>query len=214
MRKSQSIPTPVIRRLSLYLRQLDALLDAEKKTVSSRQLGEALGLSDAQVRKDLACFGQFGHRGVGYNIEELISRIRRILGTDRRWNIVLVGAGNLGRALVSYRGFAKKGFHPVAIFDNDKRVIGKTIKGETPLVVQPMSTLSRIVKKHDVRLAVMAVPAASAIEVASRIRSAGVRGILNFAPTTINPPRCAVAAVDLTVHLEQLAFQIAGRAIT
>ncbi len=211
MSKSQhNIPTPAVRRLSLYLRQLDAILANDQKTVSSRQLGESLGMTDAQVRKDLAHFGQFGHPGIGYRVDELIARIRCILGTDRPWNILLVGAGNLGRALASYRGFAHKGFHLVAVFDSDPGIVAQTIRGDTPLVVQPMSEMARIVKKMDARLAVMAVPADAAQEVADQIRAAGVQGILNFAPIAIQPNDCAIASVDLTVHLEQLTFQIAG----
>src|SRR5947208_4439211 len=115
------IPNPAVRRLSLYLRQLESFKRKDRRTISSKQLGELLGLTDAQVRKDLAYFGQFGHPGVGYRVADLIARIRAILGTDRNWNVLLVGAGNLGNALLSYRGFARKNFNIVAVFDNDPR---------------------------------------------------------------------------------------------
>src|ERR1700753_3496322 len=114
-----SIPNPAVRRLSLYLRQLEAFKKKDRRTISSKQLGESPRLTDAQVRKDLAYFGQFGHPGIGYRVDELIGQVRRILGTDKTWNVILVGAGNLGRALSAYRGFNAKGFCLVAVFDND-----------------------------------------------------------------------------------------------
>ncbi|HYE17631.1 MAG TPA: redox-sensing transcriptional repressor Rex, partial [Tepidisphaeraceae bacterium] len=113
------IPNPAVRRLSLYLRQLETFKRKDRRTISSKQLGEALSLTDAQVRKDLAYFGQFGHPGIGYRVDDLIGQIRRILGTDKVWNVLLVGAGNLGRALAAYKGFNPKGFRLVAVFDND-----------------------------------------------------------------------------------------------
>src|SRR3979409_2645522 len=113
------IPNPAVRRLSLYLRQLEAFKRKGRRTVSSKQLGESLNLTDAQVRKDFAYFGQFGHPGIGYRVEELIAQVKRILGTDKTRNVLLVGAGNLGRALMSYHGFDAKGFRLAAVFDND-----------------------------------------------------------------------------------------------
>ena len=210
MRRPGGIPAPAVRRLSLYLRQLEALLAEGRRTVSSRQLGDALGLSDAQVRKDLAYFGQFGHPGIGYRVDELIVRVRRILGTDRVWKVLLVGAGNLGRALLSYRGFSKKGFNIVAVFDNDERIIGKTVEGKGSSVVLPMSDLAATIKKRGIHLGILAVPSASAQDVADRMIAAGVRGILNFAPVTLRKTQCALSAVDLAVHLEQLSFQISA----
>src|SRR5215203_5650897 len=110
---------PAVRRLSLYLRQLEAFKKKDRRTISSKQLGESLGLTDAQVRKDLAYFGQFGHPGIGYKVDDLIAKVKRILGTDRVWNVMLVGAGNLGRALSAYKGFQSKGFQFIAVFDSD-----------------------------------------------------------------------------------------------
>src|SRR5215475_1815057 len=114
--RSDLIPNPAVRRLSLYLRQLESFKRKDRKTISSKQLGESLRLTDAQVRKDLAYFGQFGHPGIGYRVDDLINHMRRILGTDKIWNVVLIEAGNLGRALISYRGFNSKGFNLVAVF--------------------------------------------------------------------------------------------------
>src|SRR5882672_12800552 len=121
------IPNPAVRRLSLYLRQLEAFQRKDRRTISSKQLGAALGLTDAQVRKDLAYFGQFGHPGIGYRISELITQLRRILGTDRKWNACVVGAGNIGRALMAYPRFIRKGFDIVAVFDSDDSVVGSVI---------------------------------------------------------------------------------------
>lgn len=210
MSKSDGIPSPAVRRLSLYLRQLESLLGQGRRTVSSRELGGALSLTDAQVRKDLAYFGQFGHPGIGYRVDELTVRIRRILGTDREWNVALVGAGNLGRALLCYRGFTRKGFNVVAVFDNNKQVVGTKIDEENNLTVLPMSKLSETVRSRNIRLGILAVPAVAAQQVASELVEAGVQGILNFAPVTLKNMDCPLAAVDLTVHLEQLSFQLAG----
>src|ERR1700722_8351998 len=118
------VPDPAVKRLSLYLRQLESFRKKERRTISSKQLGESLGLTDAQVRKDLAYFGQFGHPGIGYRVEDLIAQVRKILGTDKTWNVMLIGAGNLGRALMAYRGFDAKGFRLAAVFDDDKDKIG------------------------------------------------------------------------------------------
>src|SRR3954470_6294144 len=119
------IPNPAVRRLSLYLRQLESFKRKDRRTISSKQLGESLGLTDAQVRKDFAYFGQFGHPGIGYRVEDLIGQVKRILGTDKTWNVLLVGVGNLGRALLAYRGFDQKGFRLVAVFDADPGKVGK-----------------------------------------------------------------------------------------
>src|SRR5476651_364156 len=119
------IPNPAVRRLSLYLRQLESFKRKERRTISSKQLGESLNLTDAQVRKDLAYFGQFGHPGIGYRVDDLIGQVKHILGTDKTWNVLLIGAGNLGRALLAYKGFTAKGFNLVAIFDSDPNKIGK-----------------------------------------------------------------------------------------
>ena len=209
MGKVENIPAPAVRRLSLYLRQLEVFCDADRPTVSSRELGEALGVSDAQVRKDLAYFGQFGHPGVGYRITELISRVRRILGTDKKSNVMLVGAGNLGRALVAFRGFLQRGFEVVAVFDKDPTIIASVLPGPGKLRIQPLSEMSAAVRQHGIRMGILAVPALAAQGVAEEMVAAGVRGILNFAPVAIQVgPEIGVASVDLAVHLEQLSFQL------
>lgn len=208
MSKTGDVPTPAVRRLSLYLRQLEILHDRGERTISSRQIGDSLGINNAQVRKDLAYFGQFGYPGIGYRVDELVVRIRRILGTDKRWNVLLVGAGNLGRALVRYRGFGKKGFHIVAVFDTDEELVGKTVDPSRRIVVQPVRAMAAAVKKLNIQLGILAVPADAAQQVADDILAAGVRGILNFAPAALHTTGGAVAGVDLAVHLEQLSFRL------
>jgi redox-sensing transcriptional repressor len=207
-RTQEPVPAPAVRRLSLYLRELEGTLRQSQGTISSKQLGESLGLTDAQVRKDLAYFGQFGHPGIGYRVDELVARIRCILGTDRTWHALLVGAGNLGNALVSYRGFAKKGFEIVAVFDNDPRKVGQHV-GE--MEVLPTSKLREVIAERDIQLAMLAVPAEVAQAVTDQLLAAGIKGILNFAPASLTvPERVPMASVDLAVHLEQLAFRISA----
>jgi redox-sensing transcriptional repressor len=200
------IPNPAVKRLSLYLRQLEQLLRNQRPTVSSKQLGESHGVTDAQVRKDLAYFGQFGHPGIGYIVDDLITELRHILGTDKTWNVLLVGAGNLGRALMAYKGFNNKGFRLAAVFDDDPQKIG-TRRGD--FIVQSLSELDQTVRREKIRLAMIAIPAEVAQDAADRLVKAGVRGLLNFAPVSLNvPPSVALSTVDLAVQLEQLSFQV------
>lgn len=204
--RPELIPNPAVRRLSLYLRQLEAFQRKERRTISSKQLGESLGLTDAQVRKDLAYFGQFGHPGIGYRVEDLIAQVRKILGTDKTWNVLLVGAGNLGRALMAYKGFEKKGFRLAAVFDADPTKIGKK---QGPFPIQALGELSATIQAKNIRLGIIAVPADHAQDVADQLVAAGLRGILNFAPVSIGVPSdVALTAVDLAVQLEQLSFQV------
>ncbi len=204
--RPELIPNPAVRRLSLYLRQLEAFARKDRRTISSKQLGESLGLTDAQVRKDLAYFGQFGHPGIGYRVEDLIAQVRKILGTDKTWNVLLVGAGNLGRALMAYKGFEKKGFRLSAVFDADPSKIGKK---HGPFPIQGLAELASTIQQKNIRLAIIAVPADHAQDVADQLVAAGLRGILNFAPVSITVPgEVALTAVDLAVQLEQLSFQV------
>lgn len=204
--RPDQVPNPAVRRLSLYLRQLETFHRAGRHTISSRQLGDSLGYTDAQVRKDLAYFGQFGQPGIGYRVAELIPHLRHILGTDRTWSVLLVGAGNLGRALAAYRGFEARGFRLAAVFDADPAKVGTTLAG---LSVRPMGELSETVRALEIRLAIVAVPTEAAQDVADALAEAGIAALLNFAPTRLNVPRhVAVGSVDLAVHLEQLSFQV------
>jgi redox-sensing transcriptional repressor len=199
-------PKAVVGRVSLYLRQLETLQRMGQTTISSNRLGAALAINDAQVRKDLAFFGQFGHPGVGYRIEELIATLRKILGIDREWPLALIGLGNLGRALIKYRGFRNRGFQIVALFDNDTQKVGQEFDG---IVVQSTDALADTIRAHHISLAILSVPAESAQGVADQLVACGVLGILNFAPMPLNvPPAVSVVAVDLSVQLEHLAYKI------
>jgi redox-sensing transcriptional repressor len=199
-------PKAVVGRVSLYLRQLESIQRQGDATVSSSQLGAALGISDAQVRKDLAFFGQFGYPGIGYRVDELIETLRRILGIDRDWPLALVGMGNLGRALLRYRGFRSRGFHIVALFDNDPSKVGQVYDS---LTVEPIERLESIAPALGISLAVLSVPADAAQRVADLMVSCGIQGILNFAPVPLNlSPSVNVVAVDLSVQLEHLAYKV------
>lgn len=212
--KNDAAPEPAVRRLSLYLRELERFLRDERQTVSSKQLGETLGLTDAQVRKDLAYFGQFGHPGIGYRVGELIARIRCILGTDRTWNVLLVGAGYLGKALLSYRGFARKGFRIVAVLDNDPSKIGRPIGVDGELEVLPFEKVAEVVAERDIQIGMISVPAEVAQDVANTLLAVGVKSLLNFAPVALTVPAgVPLGSVDLAVHLEQLAFRIVANQI-
>jgi redox-sensing transcriptional repressor len=200
------IPDPTIRRLSLYLRELRTRSDDGQRTISSQQLGQALGITDAQVRKDLALFGQFGRSGIGYPVAPLIERLRLILGKDRQWNACIVGAGNIGRALMPYGRFRREGFDIVAIFDRDASVVGTLVAGHR---VRPLADLETLVRERAIRIGILAVPPEAAQETAERLIDAGVIGLLNFAPRRLDVGmRATVVNVDFTVALEQLAFQM------
>ena len=195
-----------VGRLSLYLRRLEALLREGAAKVSSGALGEALGVTDAQVRKDLAYLGHLGHPGVGYAAPELIAAIRRALGIDREWRVALAGVGNLGRALLRYRGFADRGFRIVALFDADPAKVGQRVDG---LEVHSPDEMARVLPALGVELGVLTVPAESAQAVADAMAAAGVRGLLTFAPGVLRlRAGVSVVSVDLTVQLEQLAFLV------
>lgn len=200
------IPRPAAKRLILYLREIGLRAQSGVETISSRQLGEALGVTDAQVRKDLTHVGQFGQPGVGYSTVDLHQKLRRAMGTDQAWAAVLVGAGNIGRALGSYGRFAELGFRIVGVFDSSPAMQGKVVAGNT---VAPMARLSEVVAAEGARIGIIAVPRESAQAVADALTGAGIQGILNFAPCRVTvPPAVRVTSVDLTVALEQLAFEL------
>lgn len=163
-------------------------------------------MTDAQVRKDFAYFGQFGYPGIGYRCEELIHQVRKILGTDRTWPVALVGCGNLGQALLGYHGFGKQGFKVEAAFDIDPEIVGKSFEG---LTVQHLNKMAEVVRKQDIKLAILAVPANAANQAVDVLVEVGITGILNFAPVTLNLPKTvSVVGVDLAMELEQLAFAV------
>lgn len=206
---ADSVPKAVVSRLSLYLRELQHLLGEGSETTSSTQLGKTLGFTDAQVRKDLANFGQFGYPGIGYRCDELVQEIKRILGTDQSWPVALVGIGNLGRALLRYKGFSTQGFKIVAAFDTNPQLVDRRVEG---IETFHRDRLDEVVKSRGIRLGMIAVPAAEAQQVASQLVAAGIEGILNFAPVTINlPPGVGKVGVDLAIELEQLTFAVVNQ---
>jgi redox-sensing transcriptional repressor len=202
-------PKAVVSRLSLYLRELQHLLREGQETVSSSHLGQRLGFTDAQVRKDLAYFGGFGYPGIGYRCEELVGAVRRILGTDRGWGVAMVGVGNLGRALLGYKGFSQQGFRIAAAFDIDQGTVGTTVEG---VPIYHLDQLAAVVRKERIKLGMVVVPATAAQTVADHLVAAGIDGILNFAPVTITlPDNVSVVGVDLAIELEQLTFSVVKR---
>ena len=203
------VPKPVVGRLSLYLREVQHLIRDGRETTNSTELGRLLGVTDAQVRKDLAYFGQFGHPGVGYRCQELVAAIKIIMGTNTSWNVALIGIGNLGRALLRYKGFHEQGFQIVAAFDVDDQVIGTKVEG---VDVYHIQHLAKIVMQQSIRLVTIAVPSHAAQAVVDQVVEVGIEGILNFAPVTISvPSQVRVIGVDLAMELEQLAFTVVNR---
>jgi redox-sensing transcriptional repressor len=203
------VPPAVVARLSRYLRDLQHLVAEGTQTTSSSQLGVRLGFTDAQVRKDLAYFGQFGHPGIGYRCDELIVEIRKILGTDRKWAVALMGVGNLGRALLGYKGFESQGFRIAAAFDADARKVGEPVEG---IMVYGVERLPEIVDGLHIELGMIAAPAAQAQAAADTLVAAGVTGILNFAPVTLSlPAGVSMVSVDLARELEQVTYAVASR---
>lgn len=203
------VPKAVVHRLSLYLREIQHLIAVGHPTTSSGRLGRQLGFSDAQVRRDLAYFGHFGQPGVGYRCDELVEAIRSILGTDREWRVAMVGVGNLGRALLGYRGFGSQGFSIVAAFDADQEKTERQVEG---VPVYSLEQLDRIVRSERIELGLLAVPADAAQQSADRLVAAGITGILNFAPVTLNlPDGVSHVGVDLATELEQLCFSVTNR---
>ncbi|HEV7282032.1 MAG TPA: redox-sensing transcriptional repressor Rex [Pirellulaceae bacterium] len=198
----------VISRLSLYLRELQRFVREGKERTNSSELARALGLSDALVRRDLSSLGQLGKPGVGYRCDDSVARIKSILGTNRPWRVALVGVGNLGRALLGYRGFAEQGFRIGVAFDVASDKVGRTIGG---VPVRPWDELEQAFAEAPIDLALLAVPAEAAQEAVRRLAAAGVRGALNFAPVSVVPVSgFPVVGVDLAIQLEQLAFAVAN----
>ncbi len=198
------IPRKTIYRLSIYLRCLARLRDNGIGTVSSEALAKAAGVKSTQLRKDLACFGTFGTRGLGYDVAELSRKIADELGTSRLQPVILVGAGHLGLALLSYRGFEKEGFEIVAAFDAEP---GRRREKEIKQPIYGMDELPSFVKNQNVKMAILTVPAAAAQEVANRLVQAGITGILNFSPIVLSvPEKLMVNNVNLAIELENLSY--------
>ena len=214
--KSQNKPRPspeqiselTTNRLSVYLRCLTELDAAGVETISSQGLAERFKLNAAQIRKDLACFGEFGVRGVGYYVKDLRRDLRHILGLDRRLRVAILGAGNLGLALADYPGFRQDGFEIIGLFDTQKDKVGHMSRAG--VAVHDIRQLKRIVRQERVSIAAIAVPASAAQPVIDLVVSAGIKAILNFSPGALNvPPDVKLKSVDLTVSLESLSFFLA-----
>ncbi len=202
--KPVKIPEKTVTRLSIYLRCLEELEADAVDSVSSKQLAQRFGLNSAQVRKDLAYFGQFGVRGLGYYIAELKHNLERILGLKQDWEVALVGAGNLGSALIAYKGFQARGFRISMAFDTDSAKVGLQVDG---VVVMDVAKMASALRKKKVKIAVLAVPAGVAQSVADLLVDAGVTAILNFAPTQLAVPEgIKVQNVDLSVLLKTLSY--------
>lgn len=196
------IPEATVARLPIYLRVLVEMAERGVPTVSSVELAAASGVNAAKVRKDLSHLGSYGTRGVGYDVAHLIHQVRRELGLTQDWPTIIVGVGNLGQALARYRGFAERGFRTVALIDTDPAKIGTEIDG---LRIRPLEDLPRIVREHRAAIGIIATPAAAAQEVADAMVRAGIRSILNFAPTTLRvPPEVSLRKVDLAIELQIL----------
>jgi redox-sensing transcriptional repressor len=203
------ISESTIRRLSVYYRSLAILENEGYHTVSSKELARREKLTPAQVRKDLSFFGSFGTRGLGYPTRELKQQIAIILGIDRVWHVALVGAGNIGSALASYKEFAKQGFEINSIFDNDQRKIGSTQRG---IKIADIATLPEALKNHHIEVAVIAVPASQAQKIADTCVEAGIKAILNFAPINLKvPPDVVLRTVNMSMEMEYLSFYLCNR---
>jgi redox-sensing transcriptional repressor len=201
------ISESTVRRLSHYDRVLEEVQAEGKRMISSHRLAEREGVTSAQVRKDLSSFGSFGRRGLGYNVERLRGEIRAILGLDRRWRVALVGAGNIGSALIAYRGFEKQGFDIAAVFDQDRARVGQPLGSH---VVRDIRELADRARAAPFEIGVVATPVQAAQEVADALVAAGVTGILNFAPRKLFvPAHVTLRSVDMAIELESLSFAIA-----
>lgn len=207
--KFAKIPMATITRLSIYMRKLDELMANKVEVVSSERLAKQCGVNPAQIRKDLAYFGEFGVRGVGYQVKDLQSEIETILGLNREWNMALFGVGNLGSALIRHGNFLKYDYRFVAAFDVDPQKIGRRLPNG--LIIEHTDRFEDIVKERNVEIGIIAVPPASAQIVANLLILAGINGILNFSPVQIQVPDCCrVENVDFSIRLDNLAYHISS----
>jgi redox-sensing transcriptional repressor len=203
---AEKIPDIIIGRLPVYLRALQRMADIGLKTTSSQELGEHVGISAAQIRKDISQFGEFGKQGTGYSIEFLIDKLREILKVDRIWDVVIVGAGDMGHALANYQGFKNRGFHVVAIFDNNKEKVGQMV-GEYK--IEDSENMIERIKSAGIKIAMLTVPAAAAQGVADKLVQAGVHAILSYAPISLNVPNnVKVQYIDPSTHLQRMTYYL------
>ncbi len=201
-----NVPEVVIQRLPLYVRALTQFAGSGDDVISSEQLGQRLQMTPAQIRKDLSYFGRFGKQGRGYSVASLEQRLRSILGLDRAWNTMVIGMGRLGRAVVSYPGFAPEGFNIVAAFDADDSIVGETVSG---LDIQSISDLAKTVKEKDIKIGIVTVPIEHAQEVIDTLVDAGIKSILNYAPLSPKVPEgVTVSGIDPVLSLQSMTYYI------
>ncbi len=207
MDRIETPPDVVIRRLPLYARSLRYLLQEEVRSVSSQELGERINVTAAQIRKDLSYFGEFGKQGIGYDVEKLLHQIERILGLNQEWPVALIGIGHLGEAIARYEGFRRQGIRIAALFDSDSSKIGTDING---LTVMNDDQIDRVLREQAIKLAIIAVPASRAQEVADMLVTAGVRAVLNYAPVVIQVPEHVwVRHIDPVAVLHSMTYYLA-----
>lgn len=203
---ADNIPDIIIGRLPIYLRALQRMAEKGVKTTSSQELGEKVGISAAQIRKDISQFGEFGKQGTGYSISFLIDKLREILKIHHMWEIAIVGAGDIGHALARYQGFTNRGFRVAMIFDSDASKIGEKV-GE--FTVEDASKMVERIRSSKVKMAMVTVPASTAQEVADKLVQAGVKAILNYAPTSISVPTSVhVQYIDPATHLQRMTYYL------
>ena len=203
------IADSTVRRLSAYLRFLEDFEGRGLSTISSDELARRGGTTSAQVRKDLSFFGSFGKRGLGYSVPELAGRLREILGLERQWKVIIIGAGKIGAALAQYRGFRQRGFNILAAYDSNAEKVGRALEG---IPVRDIAQLDRDVAREAPDIAVVTVPSDDAQTVVDRVVKAGIKAILNFAPTQIQvPPDVTVKTVNMAMELESLSFALTNR---
>jgi redox-sensing transcriptional repressor len=199
-------PDIVVGRLPIYLRALTFMAEKGQEITSSQELSEKLGISSAQIRKDLSHFGEFGKQGTGYEITYLRDQLKRILHVERTWPVALVGYGDLGHALANYAGFAPKGFEIVAVFDNAPHKIGQQVAGKD---VKDLSELPKVVREQNIRVAIIAVPSSAAQEAADMLVEAGIKALLNYAPINISvPSSIQVQYIDPAAHLQHMTYYL------
>jgi redox-sensing transcriptional repressor len=204
--EEKQIPDIIVGRLPLYLRALQRMGEEGRRVTSSQELGERLGISAAQIRKDLSQFGEFGKQGTGYSIEYLTNQIRQILKVDRVWDIAVVGAGDIGSAVARYQGFTNRGFRVAMVFDTDPQKIGTKIG---PFTIQDGKMLVQAIRAEKIKLAMIAVPGDHAQAVAEQLVEAGIEAILNYAPISLTvPPEVRVQYIDPSVHLQRMTYYL------
>jgi redox-sensing transcriptional repressor len=201
-----NIPDIVVGRIPLYLRELTEMAAEGKMITSSQELGQRLGISSAQIRKDLSQFGEFGKQGTGYNITFLVEQLRRILKVDQLWNVVLVGAGDLGRAVANYRGFIDRGFRITRVYDIDPQIIGQKVGG---FIIRDVASVVDDVRNGKIKVAMLAIPASDAQSVTDLLVEAGISAILCYAPVSLNVPEgVKIQYIDPVLRLQHMTYYV------